>query len=91
MKQTQITHACSLARKGAAAHSLARGVVSVTGKSGDLTLLPTVLIYRACIRIQRCHTSSFGHYVSSPWCIMPYTVCPCLVSCPFYAISIYPF
>ena len=25
---------------------------------------------------------------SSAWCIMRYTVCPCLVSCPFYNIII---
>ena len=28
---------------------------------------------------------------SSAWCIMRYTVHPGLVSCPFYAIPIYPF
>ena len=31
---------------------------------------------------------SFSHYASSAWCIMRYTACPCLVSCPFYAIPI---
>ena len=34
---------------------------------------------------------SFGHYASSAWCIMQYTVCPCLASCPFYGIPIIPF
>ena len=28
---------------------------------------------------------------SSAWCIMRYTVYPCLVPCPFYAIPIIPF
>ena len=28
---------------------------------------------------------------SSVWCIMQYTVWPCLVSCHFYAIPIIPF
>ena len=41
--------------------------------------------------IQSCHLFSFGHYASSAWCIMRYTVYPGLVSCPFYAIPIYPF
>ena len=40
--------------------------------------------------IQSCHLFSFGHYASSAWCIMRYTVYPDLVSCPFYAIPIYP-
>ena len=40
------------------------------------------VIITACIRIQMCHTFSFGHYASSAWCIMRYTVCPCLVSYP---------
>ena len=36
MKQTLNTHACSLAGKGEAAYSLARGVAAaVTGKSGE--------------------------------------------------------
>ena len=41
--------------------------------------------------IQRCHTFSCGHYASSAWCIVRYTVYHCLVSCPFmqslYTIS----
>ena len=41
--------------------------------------------------IQSCHLFSFGHYASSAWCIKRYTVYPGLVSCPFYAIPIYPF
>ena len=37
MKQTQNTHACSLAREGAAAYSLARGVTAaVTGESAEV-------------------------------------------------------
>ena len=40
MKQTLNTHACSLAGEGAAAYSLARGVVAaVTGKSGGGSVL----------------------------------------------------
>ena len=36
MKQTLNTHACSLAKEGAAAYSLARGVEEVvTGESGE--------------------------------------------------------
>ena len=38
--------------------------------------LPSFLVWSLCI---------------SAWCIMRYTVYPGLVSCPFYAIPIYPF
>ena len=40
MKQTQNTHACSLAKEGVAAYSLARGVAAaVTGESGGGSVL----------------------------------------------------
>ena len=40
MKQTQNIHACSLAKEGAAAYSLARGVAAeVTGESGRGSVL----------------------------------------------------
>ena len=40
MKQTQNTHACSLAKEGAVAYSLARGVAAaVTGESGGGSVL----------------------------------------------------
>ena len=39
MKHTQNTRACSLAREGAAAYSLVRGVVAaVTGESGEVAV-----------------------------------------------------
>ena len=36
--------------------------------------------------VQRYHTFLFGHYTSSTWCTMRYTVYPGLVSCPFYTV-----
>ena len=56
-----------------------------------MTLLQTMSYYRACIMDQRCHTFSFGHYHQAPGASCGILYYPGLVSCPFYAIPIYPF
>ena len=49
------------------------------------------VIIRACIMDSEMPYFLVWSLSSSAWCIMQYTVYPCLVSCHFYAIPIYPF
>ena len=44
-----------------------------------------LIIIELVLWIQKCQNFSSA---SSALCIMQYTVCPCLVSCPFYSIPI---